>query len=705
MDATASARLRRRHRVPSACRLCRMRKLKCDKTRPVCGTCKTAGAESACVYERQPWELDLGEIKDLVAENQRLKRLLSDSGHTTQLNGQPPTSGSANGVVLRSPGIFAIKNSRVLYLGITSCKGLIYYDRFIQRPVNRAFGSFKTSLLDFLDPDESTDTFPDSAVRYFKSHLPSPLHLMGSASSHDVLTTIMKCFPTSTVSNLLIDRFFIAVYPLIPLLDEISFRRRSSATLDIVSSFSSAAKRLHSDDFGFVALYFLVLRLGRLSLPFDWTPEMGVGTDTLPHTYSNMKATAVGLGTEYLFAARCCLSAYDFLRKSEITTVQCLLLLWFDMRASPEEGDGADGSDGAVIFGLAVEISRSIGIDQEPAPQFKISPNVIYLWRKIFYYMYYYDSVLALNLGRQPCFTPGTYSVILPSPDPANVPVSFKDNRLRQELEILKFMNVQYSATAIKRQAIQDLLRIDVRPSREQLWAHYQNTARFIDSELMPELKSAMEDKSTSSDACYSRLSTLYSNILSVQAAIFHILLLSFDDVDPDKCLEDYMFNDCIHTGSITATKTLEYVSSMFARKSLHVWLLVPIHTHNVMHALFLSSSLLLRACAEWVISFNESESLNRLVSAWDHTMGDFSIYSQHYYAIYRLYEPLNNLLSEIKGLLNPMKSNTSLKAPLASSEVLGGSDDILSNPDILDPEYPQFVESNDLDWLLNFEF
>lgn len=46
---------KKRHRVPASCLVCRKRKSKCDRTRPVCGTCKKKLIAHLCNYEDVNW--------------------------------------------------------------------------------------------------------------------------------------------------------------------------------------------------------------------------------------------------------------------------------------------------------------------------------------------------------------------------------------------------------------------------------------------------------------------------------------------------------------------------------------------------------------------------------------------------------------------------------------------------------------------------
>lgn len=43
--------LKKRNRIPSSCSICRKRKSKCDRTKPVCGSCKKKSIAHLCFYE------------------------------------------------------------------------------------------------------------------------------------------------------------------------------------------------------------------------------------------------------------------------------------------------------------------------------------------------------------------------------------------------------------------------------------------------------------------------------------------------------------------------------------------------------------------------------------------------------------------------------------------------------------------------------
>ncbi|CAM9022189.1 unnamed protein product [Wickerhamomyces anomalus] len=52
---TAAAANKRRNRVPISCTICRRRKVKCDKKRPVCTACHRTGVAHLCHYIDPPW--------------------------------------------------------------------------------------------------------------------------------------------------------------------------------------------------------------------------------------------------------------------------------------------------------------------------------------------------------------------------------------------------------------------------------------------------------------------------------------------------------------------------------------------------------------------------------------------------------------------------------------------------------------------------
>ncbi|ABN65670.2 positive regulator of cytochrome C genes CYC1 and CYC7, partial [Scheffersomyces stipitis CBS 6054] len=49
---------RKRHRIPASCSICRKRKSKCDRVRPVCGTCKKKSIAHLCYYESDKDNVD-----------------------------------------------------------------------------------------------------------------------------------------------------------------------------------------------------------------------------------------------------------------------------------------------------------------------------------------------------------------------------------------------------------------------------------------------------------------------------------------------------------------------------------------------------------------------------------------------------------------------------------------------------------------------
>ncbi|CDK29754.1 unnamed protein product [Kuraishia capsulata CBS 1993] len=87
MPDTASRFNRKRNRPQMSCVLCRKRKVRCDKQKPMCTACARAGVESSqCVYNRVNWEhvkspeirqLE-GNLRSLEKENSLLKTMIGE---------------------------------------------------------------------------------------------------------------------------------------------------------------------------------------------------------------------------------------------------------------------------------------------------------------------------------------------------------------------------------------------------------------------------------------------------------------------------------------------------------------------------------------------------------------------------------------------------------------------------------------------------
>ncbi|ODV95519.1 hypothetical protein PACTADRAFT_30242, partial [Pachysolen tannophilus NRRL Y-2460] len=71
----------KRKRLSISCNTCRKRKIKCDRNRPICGSCKKNNVPThLCIYDDSPWVSSLvkeqnlhNEIHSLKLKNQKLK--------------------------------------------------------------------------------------------------------------------------------------------------------------------------------------------------------------------------------------------------------------------------------------------------------------------------------------------------------------------------------------------------------------------------------------------------------------------------------------------------------------------------------------------------------------------------------------------------------------------------------------------------------
>lgn len=56
---------RKRQRIPASCSVCRKRKSKCDRIKPICGSCKKKSIAHLCYYESDKVELSPNDTNSM----------------------------------------------------------------------------------------------------------------------------------------------------------------------------------------------------------------------------------------------------------------------------------------------------------------------------------------------------------------------------------------------------------------------------------------------------------------------------------------------------------------------------------------------------------------------------------------------------------------------------------------------------------------
>lgn len=100
MDST----LKKRNRIPSSCSICRKRKSKCDRVKPVCGSCKKKSIAHLCFYETDKPNDKVGE--GMKSSNGIPVDVYANPPSSNSLGSNIPSPLSSSNPVLQTPGYY-----------------------------------------------------------------------------------------------------------------------------------------------------------------------------------------------------------------------------------------------------------------------------------------------------------------------------------------------------------------------------------------------------------------------------------------------------------------------------------------------------------------------------------------------------------------------------------------------------------------------
>lgn len=143
---------KKRNRVPISCTICRRRKVKCDKRRPVCAACERTGVAHLCHYIDPPWaqplsneELTNGETADNEVERLKekiaqLEQQLQHSHHhdvplsPQELSGDSSSEENENDSLNlgKKFDMLHIKSTTTVHLGATSWLAIMKGDPYLR---------------------------------------------------------------------------------------------------------------------------------------------------------------------------------------------------------------------------------------------------------------------------------------------------------------------------------------------------------------------------------------------------------------------------------------------------------------------------------------------------------------------------------------------------------------------------------------------
>lgn len=234
-------------------------------------------------------------------------------------------------------------------------------------------------------------------LTFFEGELGLEVHL---------IEKIRRVLPSKMALWLLVNRFFESIYPFTPVVDENWFRTEIKRILgpEVYNEEHyetiKVEKRL---DLAVLSILLIVLRLSYLSTfsnnKADNDRAINSAIDS-PLAETRYILTHP-INIDVIAIAQVCLDQFDLYRRTNITVLQCAIIMRIYHLFCPEEGDGSDGGDSHVFNSMCLQIAYSVGLNREPSKYEGLvsDEKKNHIGRKLWYFLRLLDTTQSFQYG------------------------------------------------------------------------------------------------------------------------------------------------------------------------------------------------------------------------------------------------------------------------------------------------------------------
>lgn len=503
VDNNATMSSRKRNRASIVCGFCRKRKVKCDRQVP-CSTCVKYGniechysnhdekekANTNLMSELNDLKAKLHTIEDMIGNNTDASSLSynkvdsSDDTSSTKHESYSDSSSTAidtpSDILGEEISLFDGHSSIIdKFAFVRRSHGIFSWVTFTKLdPVTEVISGYIHSILtNHLKKVFNDDGDQEKSGKVFREKIMAELNVtamkknscLATSNSIDLteqrakklgvvfydwegyegvhLTERIKLIlPTKVVIWKLIRRYFDALYPFFPYIDENTFRDQVISVIGPESYENEKVELLNIRtklDFAVLGLLLIVLRLSYLSLFSSVVAtneaeflrsDPSVGSEEKLFLINNP------INIDAVTIAKDCLFLFNMLDIASLHVLQLAFYLKIYATFAPEEGDGSLVGTSQIFTGIAVQMAMDLGLNRDPDcyPVGLQNEKVNNLSRKIWYGILQIDMMFSLASGR-PLVADTTYSdTKLPFYKPGNENI----NDIEKEKEVvLAFKN------------------------------------------------------------------------------------------------------------------------------------------------------------------------------------------------------------------------------------------------------------------------
>ncbi|KAG7919214.1 hypothetical protein KL905_000309 [Ogataea polymorpha] len=535
MSSGTDSRVKKsRNRVPISCEPCRKKKLKCDRTKP-CSSCVKNKTQDSCKYANQ--NLDNMNKMQLTSEIINLKMKVNKLEKILQANNISVSEYSDLSFVFsesisrmsaeqEDPVLdlsekfdrMIFKENRMLRSGATSYVTFIKadkqlsllfealnkrheqeYEEYVSAQkikVQHDSKMFDNSNIVRKHAYQDKDLCMDSSLSGMTT---TTLTASGPLKSQDIFALASSKLPPMFAIEALIDRFFTHAYYLVPFVDEEIFREELTYVLLADEKGNPTFKVAHNQNTSIVSLLLIILRYAYMTInvkEFDENPR-SIEDENL----ATMLRMGIVIGPQYIELAKNVLLSMppeeSIFRKVTIRNIQVLMFLRWYQSYSPELSE--DYYEASISLSLIIQMCRVLGINRDPDHFSEVfrDEKVKNLRRRIFYKLYYMDTLSAFDLGTPVVIHSDEFDARLPkisAKDKATLDdfkrgmsISITGKQLKSiinENAINRDIELEFEVAKLIRKAIQLCRNYDDGAKKSEFLAHIQRIEYFLNSRL-----------------------------------------------------------------------------------------------------------------------------------------------------------------------------------------------------------------------------
>lgn len=259
-----------------------------------------------------------------------------------------------------------------------------------------------------------------------------------------LIEQIKVVLPKQKVIWTLVNKFFTAIYPFIPLVDESSFKIELVKILgpedyrDEATPFFRIERRLDFANVGILLIMLRITYLSHFSNKIQVNESFLKSSDTESSETKYLMTNPVSI--DVIKFSQLCLDQFDLTRRVSLSMMQLALMKRIYTMFSPENGDGADGGDSQTYNAILTQMAYSIGSNREPDLFEDVcnDEKTNNIHRKIWYYLRINDVSQASQFGNPHSIDENYYDIKVPFSKPGNENIADLklDNTVNQGIQM-----------------------------------------------------------------------------------------------------------------------------------------------------------------------------------------------------------------------------------------------------------------------------